>query len=65
MILEGICEYCSLFTDQVKLASLEKLLTLYEEGDPNQRINHLDQFRHVCSFYSFLTNSIRLELLDR
>jgi len=33
---------------QVKLASLEKLLNLYEE-DPNLRTNHSDQFRRVMA----------------
>ena len=32
---------------QVKLESLEKLMNLYQEADPNQRTYHLDQFRHV------------------
>ena len=38
---------------QVKLASLEKLMNLYQEGDPNQRSNHVDQFRHVCTNHCF------------
>ena len=38
---------------QVKLASLEKLMNLYQEGDPNQRSKHVDQFRHVCTNHCF------------